>query len=39
MEDKTTFAKFLLEKRLAAGLTQKDLAEHLYVDSSTVSKW
>lgn len=39
MEDKITFAKFMMEKRIAAGLTQKELAERLYLSDSTISKW
>lgn len=39
LEDKNTFSKFMTEKRIAAGLTQKELAERLYVSDSTVSKW
>lgn len=37
--DKQTFAKFMAEKRIAAGLTQKELAERLFLSDSTVSKW
>lgn len=39
MENKQAFAKFISEKRSAAGLTQKELAERLYVTDTTVSKW
>ncbi len=37
--DKQTFAKFMTEKRIAAGLTQRELAERLFLSDSTVSKW
>ncbi len=37
--DKKDFARFLSQKRQDAGLTQKQMAEKLYVDHSTVSKW
>lgn len=39
IEDKLTFAKFMTEKRIAAGLTQKDLADRLFLSDSTISKW
>lgn len=39
MEDKSKFAKFISEKRKEAGLTQKELAEKLFVTDTTVSKW
>lgn len=39
MEAKITFGKFISQKRKAAGLTQKELAELLYVTESAVSKW
>lgn len=39
MENKQTFAKFMTEKRISAGLTQKELAERLFLSDSTVSKW
>lgn len=39
MEDKLTFAKFMTEKRIAAGLTQKELADRLFLSDSTISKW
>ncbi len=37
--NKKEFSQFIAQKRLAAGYTQKQLAELLYVDHSTVSKW
>ncbi len=37
--DKKEFARFMSQKRQEAGLTQKQLADRLYVDHSTVSKW
>ena len=36
--NKKEFSQFIAQKRLAAGYTQKQLAELLYVDH-TVSKW
>lgn len=39
MEDKQTFAKFMAEKRIAAGMTQKELADRLFLSDSTISKW
>lgn len=36
---KNTFGEFLKEKRLEKNLTQKDLAERLFVSASAVSKW
>lgn len=33
------FGKFLAQKRLEVGLTQKQLAEKLFVSESTISKW
>lgn len=39
MEEKTTFGKFISQKRKEAGQTQKELAERLYVTESAVSKW
>ena len=37
--EKQAWAAFIAEKRKAAGLTQQDLAERLYVSNSAVSKW
>lgn len=39
MEEKITFGKFISKKRRELGLTQKELAENLYVTESAVSKW
>lgn len=39
MQDKITFGKFIQSKRKEAGLSQKVLAERLYVTESAVSKW
>ena len=37
--DKEQFGKFILELRKEKGLTQKELADKLYVSDKTVSKW
>lgn len=37
--DKEQFGKFMLELRKEKGLTQKELADRLYVSDKTVSKW
>lgn len=37
--DKEQFGKFVLELRKEKGLTQKELADKLYVSDKTVSKW
>lgn len=39
MEDKRPFGEYIRRKRLEAGLTQKELAERLFVTESSVSKW
>ena len=39
MINKQTFGAFVREKRLEKGLTQKELAEQLFVSESAVSKW
>lgn len=39
MEEKTTFGNFIKRKRKESGLSQKDLADRLYVTESAVSKW
>ena len=39
MEEKNTFGAYLRRKRQEAGLTQRALAELLYVSESAVSKW
>ena len=38
-EEKRSFGEYIRKKRLAAGLTQKELAGRLFVTESTVSKW
>ena len=39
LNEKTTFGAYLLKKRQDLGLTQKELAQRLYVAESTISKW
>lgn len=39
MQDKITFGKFIQSKRKETGISQKVLAERLYVTESAVSKW
>lgn len=39
MKDKAAFGKFIIKKRKENNLTQKELAEKLYVSESAVSKW
>ncbi len=39
MQDKITFGKFIQSKRKEARISQKVLAERLYVTESAVSKW
>ena len=39
MEEKITFGKFIARKRREKALTQRELAEQLYVTESAVSKW
>ena len=39
MINKETFGAFIREKRTEHGLTQRDLAEKLYISESAVSKW
>ncbi|MCC8135935.1 MAG: helix-turn-helix domain-containing protein [Ruminococcus sp.] len=39
MKDKTTLGKFIKEKRKELGLSQKELADRLFVTESAVSKW
>jgi transcriptional regulator with XRE-family HTH domain len=36
---KQAFGRFVIGKRQAAGLTQRDLAERLFISESAVSKW
>lgn len=39
MDEKKSFGEYIRRKRQEAGLTQRELAERLYVAESTVSKW
>lgn len=39
MEEKVTFGRFIARKRKELGLTQRELAERLFVTESAVSKW
>lgn len=39
MINKQTFGAFIRENRLEKKLTQKELAEQLFVSESAVSKW
>ena len=39
MNEKKSFGGYIRKKRLEAGLTQRELAEQLFVTESTVSKW
>ena len=39
MNEKKPFGEYIRKKRLEAGLTQKELAEQLFVTESTISKW
>jgi len=39
MEEKIAFGAFIQKKRREGGLTQRELAERLYVTESAVSKW
>lgn len=39
MESKQAFGGYIKEKRQAKGLSQRDLAQKLYVTESAVSKW
>lgn len=39
MNEKKPFGEYIRRKRLEAGLTQKELAEQLFVTESTISKW
>ena len=39
MEEKRSFGEYIRKKRQEGGLTQRELAERLFVAESTVSKW
>ena len=39
MEEKITFGKFIQQKRKEQGMTQKELADCLFITESAVSKW
>ena len=39
MENKKTFGAYILQRRRELGMTQKELAQRLYVTESAVSKW
>ena len=39
MNEKESFGAYIRKKRLEAGLTQKEMAERLFVTESSVSKW
>lgn len=39
MEEKITFGRFIVQKRKEQALTQKELAEKLFITESAVSKW
>lgn len=39
MENKQSFGRFICDKRKAAGLTQQQLADRVFVTESAVSKW
>ena len=39
MEEKKNLGKFIQSKRKAKGISQKELADKLYVTESAVSKW
>lgn len=39
MEEKISFGKFIIKKRKEKNMTQRELAEELYVTESAVSKW
>ena len=39
MEEKISFGRFIARKRREKNLTQRELAEQLYVTESAVSKW
>ena len=39
MESKRAFGEYIREKRKGLGLSQRDLAEKLFISESAVSKW
>lgn len=39
MNAKMTLGKFIAKKRKEAGLTQRELADRLYLTESAISKW
>ena len=39
MEEKRPFGEYIRKKRLEKAMTQRELAQRLYVTESTVSKW
>ena len=39
MDEEKTFGAYIRQKRLEAGLTQKELAVRLFLTESSVSKW
>lgn len=39
MEKKTTFGKFVQQKRKEKDITQKELADALFITESAASKW
>jgi len=39
MENKKTFGAYILKRHRELGMTQRELAERLYVTESAVSKW
>lgn len=39
MEEKISFGKFIMKKRKEKNMTQKELAQKLFVTESAVSKW
>lgn len=39
MENKKTFGAYILRRRTELGMTQRELADRLFVTESAVSKW
>lgn len=39
MDEKKSFGEYIRRKRLGIGMTQRELAQALYVTESSVSKW